>query len=96
MSEHSHKYHKEVLRALTEVAKSKTLKPQQVIKDFSSGGQQHIYDFWRIIHERYGDKFNDVYRCPDCKKFELEFETQQQLVSEALPSLKQMSLPTYH
>ena len=51
MSEHTHKYNKEVIKALTVVAKSKKLRPQQVIKEFASGGQQHLYDFWSIIHE---------------------------------------------
>ena len=47
--------------------------PQTVIQEFAEGSLDFVDEFWIKVYEIYGDQYNDVYRCPDCKKFELDF-----------------------
>lgn len=55
---------------------------QIVIQEFAEGSLYFVYDFWIKVHEIYGDRYNDVYRCSDCKKFELDFFEERGKISE--------------
>jgi len=70
---HKHKQHKQVIAILTDIAKQKQLKPFEVIEDFASGGLEYVIDFWKRAYSIHADKYNDVSRCPECKKFDLNY-----------------------
>ncbi len=76
-----------IQRVLRDIAKNHKLLPQVVIQEFAEGSLDFVYEFWIKIHKIYGDKYNDVYRCPDCKKFELDYFEDKVKISEYLLSI---------
>tara|TARA_B110000459_G_C16132176_1_gene282768 strand:+ start:169 stop:435 length:267 start_codon:yes stop_codon:yes gene_type:complete len=70
---HKHTFNKIIQLILKDIAKENGYSPQKVIQDFASGSMEFVVEFWQKIYAIYGEQYNDVYRCPGCKKFELDF-----------------------
>lgn len=74
-------------KVLRNIAKNHKLLPQVVVQEFAEGSLDFVDEFWIKIYEIYGNKYNDVYRCPDCKKFELDYFEDKGKISEYLLSI---------
>jgi hypothetical protein len=84
---YKHKTHKQAVAILSAIAKQKQLKPFEVIEDFASGGLEYVLDFWKRAYLIYGDKYNDVSRCPECNKFDLDYNPFLGDISELLAEI---------
>ncbi|ASG66990.1 hypothetical protein fh0823_24570 [Francisella halioticida] len=76
-----------IQKVLRDIAKNHKLFPQVVIQEFAEGSLNFVDEFWIKIYEIYGDKYNDVYRRPDCKKFELDHFEDKVKISKYLQSI---------
>jgi hypothetical protein len=85
---HKHSHNKTIQRVLKDIAKDHQLLPQVVIKEFAEGSLDFVDEFWLKVYEIYEDEYNDVYRCPDCKKFELDYFEDKGKISEYLQSIE--------
>lgn len=68
---HQHAHHKTVTRVLRQISKETDIPVAEVRQDFIDGEHAVTVVFWQILREHHGDKFDYVYFCQGCQKFNL-------------------------
>ena len=78
----------EVRKVLKKIARNHNLSYKKVTKDFAYGCNDFVIEFWTYIYNIYGDLYNKVDFCSDCKKFEMSYNDSIDNMSTMLKYLR--------
>jgi len=67
-----------VVSTLENISKEQAIPYSKIKKFFSEGGEEIAKAFWIMLRKKLPNhKYNSVYFCPTCKKFDLEQQGQK-------------------